>query len=58
MARSRLRSIVDDVAAAIAFYRDSLGFRVEMQPNAFFGMLSRADLGRVPSVPGGGPGPD
>ncbi|HEU4672758.1 MAG TPA: VOC family protein [Candidatus Limnocylindrales bacterium] len=51
-----VRYIVDDVDAAIEFYRDRLGFREEMHPNAFFAMLGRGDLRLVLSVPGGGPG--
>ena len=56
MATVSVRYIVDDVDAAIEFYRDRLGFREEMHPNAFFAMLGRGDLRLVLSVPGGGPG--
>ena len=52
-----VRYIVNDVEAAIAFYRRHLGFRVEMHPAPTFAMLSRGDLRLVlsaPSTVGGG----
>ena len=51
-----VRYIVDDVDAAIDFYRDALGFRVEMHPAPGFAMLSRGELRLAVSQPGGGPG--
>jgi catechol 2,3-dioxygenase-like lactoylglutathione lyase family enzyme len=56
MATVSVRYIVDDVAAAIAFYCQQLGFREEMHPAPAFAMLSRGDLRLVLSAPGGGPG--
>ena len=57
MAPVSVRYIVDDVDAAIAFYRDQLGFAVEMHPAPTFAMLSRGDLRLLlsaPSTQGGG----
>ncbi len=51
-----VRYIVDDVDAAIAFYRDRLGFREVMHPAPTFAMLSRGELRLALSAPGGGPG--
>jgi catechol 2,3-dioxygenase-like lactoylglutathione lyase family enzyme len=51
-----VRYIVDDVDAAIGFYRDKLGFDEVMHPAPTFAMLSRGDLRLNLSVPGGGPG--
>ena len=53
-----VRYIVDDVDAAIEFYRDRLGFDVDMHPAPGFARLSRDGLiccstHRVPVVPGG-----
>jgi catechol 2,3-dioxygenase-like lactoylglutathione lyase family enzyme len=56
MASVSIRYIVHDVGAAISFYRDQLGFRLDMHPAAAFAMLSRGDLRLVLSAPGGGPG--
>ena len=56
MATVSVRYIVDDVDAALAFYRERLGFREEMHPAPAFAMLSRGDLRLVLSAPGGGPG--
>jgi catechol 2,3-dioxygenase-like lactoylglutathione lyase family enzyme len=39
-----VRYIVNDVDAAIEFYRDFLDFEVEMHPAPGFAMLSREDL--------------
>jgi catechol 2,3-dioxygenase-like lactoylglutathione lyase family enzyme len=52
-----VRYIVNDVEAAIAFYRKHLGFRVEMHPNNNFAILSRNGLRlmlNTPTGPGGG----
>ena len=38
------RYIVNDVGAAIAFYRDQLGFRLEMHPAPPFAEVSRGDM--------------
>jgi len=51
-----VRYIVHDVDAAIAFYRDQLGFTLVMHPAPPFAMLARGDLRLVLSAPGGGPG--
>jgi catechol 2,3-dioxygenase-like lactoylglutathione lyase family enzyme len=51
-----VRYIVDDVDAAIEFYRGLLGFDEVMHPASTFAMLSRGDLRLVLSAPGGGPG--
>lgn len=52
-----VRYIVDDVDAAITFYRDRLGFEEVMHPGPPFAMLSYGDLRlalSVPSTRGGG----
>ncbi|HEX6817182.1 MAG TPA: VOC family protein [Ktedonobacterales bacterium] len=57
MAAVQIRYIVHDVDAAIAFYRDLLGFEVVMHPAPAFAMLSRGALRLVLSAPnpaGGG----
>jgi len=53
-----VRYIVDDVGAAIDFYRDRLGFREQMHPDPAFAMLTRGDLRLVlvAPVPAGHPG--
>ncbi|HEY1357951.1 MAG TPA: VOC family protein [Thermoleophilaceae bacterium] len=51
-----IRYIVDDVDAAIDFYRDRLGFQEVMHPAPTFAMLSRGELRLILSAPGGGPG--
>lgn len=56
MATVSVRYIVSDVDAAIAFYRDHLGFSEMMHPAPSFAMLARGDLRLVLSAPGGGPG--
>jgi catechol 2,3-dioxygenase-like lactoylglutathione lyase family enzyme len=48
-----VRYIVNDVEAAIAFYRDKLGFAVDMHPAPPFAMLSRGDLRLLLSAPSG-----
>src|SRR6201989_3673234 len=56
MASVSVRYILDAVHAAIAFYRDHLGFEELMHPAPAFAMLRRGDLRLVLSAPGGGPG--
>ena len=56
MATVSVRYIVDDVDAAIEFYRDNLGFAEIMHPAPSFAMMSLGDLRLVLSAPGGGPG--
>ena len=57
MATVQVRYIVHDVDAAIPFYTEQLGFKLEMHPAPPFAMLSRGDLRLVLSAPnpmGGG----
>jgi len=57
MATVQVRYIVNDVDAAITFYTQQLGFKLEMHPAPPFAMLSRGDLRLVLSAPnptGGG----
>ena len=52
-----VRYIVDDVDAAIAFYTEHLGFKLEMHPAPMFAEISRGDLHiylTKPSQRGGG----
>jgi catechol 2,3-dioxygenase-like lactoylglutathione lyase family enzyme len=49
-----VRYIVDDVERAIHFYRDLLGFEVEMHPAPGFAALVRRDLRLLLNVPGAG----
>jgi catechol 2,3-dioxygenase-like lactoylglutathione lyase family enzyme len=49
-----IRYIVHDVEQAIGFYRDLLGFRVEMHPAPGFAALSRGDLRLYLNAPGAG----
>jgi len=63
MATVSVRYIVDDVDAALAFYRERLGFEEVMHPAPTFAMLTRGDLRlalSAPSAEGGGgqPMPD
>jgi catechol 2,3-dioxygenase-like lactoylglutathione lyase family enzyme len=53
MAAVSVRYIVDDVDAAIAFYRDLLGFELVMHPAPPFAMLARGDLRLLLSEPSG-----
>jgi catechol 2,3-dioxygenase-like lactoylglutathione lyase family enzyme len=63
MATVQVRYIVHDVDAAITFYTEQLGFKLEMHPAPAFAMLSRGGLRLVLSAPnpaggGGQPMPD
>lgn len=49
-----VRYIVDDVAEAIVFYTDQLGFRLETNPGPGFAMLSRGNLRLLLNAPGAG----
>jgi catechol 2,3-dioxygenase-like lactoylglutathione lyase family enzyme len=49
-----VRYIVDDVDKAIPFYRDLLGFKVDMHPAPGFAALSRGDLRLLLNKPGAG----
>ena len=46
--------VVDDVDAAIEFYRDRLGFDVDMHPAQGFARLSRDGLHLLLNAPGAG----
>jgi catechol 2,3-dioxygenase-like lactoylglutathione lyase family enzyme len=56
MATVSVRYIVDDVDAAIAFYRDQLEFIEVMHPAPTFAMLTRGDLRLALSAPSGAGG--
>jgi len=56
MATVSVRYFVTELDPAIAFYRDLLGFAVDLVPAPTFAMLHRGDLRLLLSVPGGGPG--
>lgn len=49
-----VRYIVSDLQEAIAFYRDHLGFAVDLHPGPGFAALSRDDLRLFLNVPGAG----
>jgi catechol 2,3-dioxygenase-like lactoylglutathione lyase family enzyme len=51
MATVQVRYIVHDVDAAIPFYTEQLGFKLDMHPAPPFAMLSRCDLRLVLSAP-------
>lgn len=53
MSTVSVRYIVDDVDAAIAFYRRHLGFEEQMHPDPAFAMLTRGDLRLVLGSPVG-----
>jgi catechol 2,3-dioxygenase-like lactoylglutathione lyase family enzyme len=50
----RVRYIVDDVDAALAFYTGALGFRVEAHPGPGFALISRGTLQLLLNRPGAG----
>ena len=55
-----VRYIVNDVEAAIGFYRNHLGFRLAAQSGPYFAILERENLQLVlspPKGPGGGSQP-
>ena len=54
MTTVNVRYIVDDVDAAIPFYTDLLGFKLEMHPAPGFASLSRGDLQLLLNRPGAG----
>ena len=54
MSKVSVRYIVDDVDAAIPFYTERLGFKVEMHPAPGFASLSRGDLVLLLNRPGAG----
>jgi catechol 2,3-dioxygenase-like lactoylglutathione lyase family enzyme len=51
-----IRYFVQDLDAAIAFYRQHLGFEEELRPSPVFAMLYRGDFRLLLSVPGTHPG--
>ena len=54
MSKVSVRYIVHDVDAAIPFYTDMLGFKVDMHPAPGFASLSRGDLQLLLNRPGAG----
>ena len=56
MSKVSVRYIVNDVYQALPFYRDILGFNVDMHPAPGFAMISRGDLVLLLNSPGGGGG--
>lgn len=54
MATATIRYIVEDVDAAVEFYRDRLGFGVDMHPGPGFAALSREGLRLLLNAPGAG----
>jgi len=53
MSQISVRYIVADVASAITFYTERLGFRLDMHPAPGFAMVSRGELRLLLSRPGG-----
>ena len=51
-----VRYIVNDVDAAISFYTEMLGFKVDIHPAASFAIISKDDFRLMLSRPGGGGG--
>ena len=54
MSKVNVRYIVSDVDAAIPFYTEMLGFKLEMHPAPGFASLSRGDLQLLLNRPGAG----
>ena len=54
MAMVSVRYITQDADAAVDFYRERLGFDVEMHPGPGFAVLSRGDLRLLLNRPGAG----
>lgn len=54
MGKVSVRYIVHDVDAAIPFYTDKLGFKLEMHPAPGFASLSHGDLQLLLNRPGAG----
>ena len=54
MGKISVRYIVNDVDAAIPFYTELLGFRVDMHPAPGFAGLSKGDLRLLLNRPGAG----
>lgn len=54
MGETRVRYLVDDVDAAVAFYTSLLGFEVAMHPGPGFAALRRGDLQLLLNTPGSG----
>ena len=50
----RIRYIVHDVDAAIAFYTEQLGFQIDTHPRPGFAMVSRGNLQLLLNRPGAG----
>jgi len=53
MSQASVRYIVDDATAAVAFYRDQLGFDLLRQPAPGFAILTRGPLRLLLSEPTG-----
>ena len=51
-----VRYIVNDVDAAISFYTEMLGFKVDIHPAATFAIISKDDFRLMLSRPGGSGG--
>jgi catechol 2,3-dioxygenase-like lactoylglutathione lyase family enzyme len=56
MTTVNVRYIVHDVAEAIAFYTEHLGFEVQMHPGSGFARLARGDLRLLLNAVGGSGG--
>ena len=56
MSQVSVRYIVEGMDEAIGFYREQLGFEVDMHPAPTFAMLSRGDLRLLLSEPSAEPG--